>query len=250
MNVGMYQAAAALSANDRWQEQIAENLTSSSIPGFKKQEVSFAAVQAGLLPTSGAGQIQGAGHFILPKSSSRANLSPGEMRYTGGAMDLAIDGRAFFEVQLPNGGLAYTRNGGFQVSALGQLVTQQGNVVMGEDGPIQIELENGEPVSISSTGEVSQGGDIKGQLRLIEFGDENRLTQLNGALFAANDPAANASPAVASTVRQGWLEGSNASVVLEMANLLTAMRTFEANQRVIQLQDDRMNKAINALEQG
>lgn len=250
MNVGMYQAAAALSANDRWQEQIAENLTSSSIPGFKKQEVSFSAIQAGLLPAKTAGQAAGSTHFVLPRAASRANLAAGEMRYTGGTTDVAIDGRAFFEVQLPNGGQAFTRNGGFQVSAQGQLVTQQGNVVMGEAGPIQIELENGLPIAISPTGEVSQGGDLKGKLKLTEFGDETRLTQLNGALFAANDPAVNAVPATASTVRQGWLEGSNASVVLEMAHLLTAMRTFEANQRVIQLQDDRMNKAINALEQG
>lgn len=250
MNVGMYQAAAALSANDRWQEQIAENLTSSSIPGFKKQEVSFAAIQAGMLPATGVGQAAGSSHYILPKSSSRPNLSPGEMRYTGGVTDVAIDGRAFFEVQLANGSPAYTRNGGFQVSAQGQLVTQQGNVVMGEGGPIQIELENGLPIAISPTGEVSQGGDIKGKIKMVEFGDETRLTQLNGALFSANDPAVNATPATASTVRQGWLEGSNASVVLEMAHLLTAMRTFEANQRVIQLQDDRMNKAINALEPG
>jgi flagellar basal-body rod protein FlgG len=128
------------------------------------------------------------------------------------------------------------------------LVTKQGYLVLADGGPIQIDLDNAAPISISSTGEVSQGIDTKGQLSLTEFSDERLLRQVNGSLFMGGDPALVSSPATASTVRQGWIESANTSVVAEMANLIAAMRTFEANQRVVTLQDERMSKTINAVE--
>lgn len=247
MNVSLYHAASALNANDRWQELIAENLASGSIPGFKKQELTFAAVQSGRMPQGGPPQVNQPQAYSLPQGSTATSFMAGELKYTSSLTDVAIEGKAFFEIQLPNGSSAYTRDGEFHVSAQGQLVTKQGYLVLGDGGPIQIDIENPSPLSISPTGEMSQGLDVKGVLRLSEFDDERRLTQVSGGLFLANDPAVGARPATASTVRQGWLEGSNTSAVLEMANLINAMRTFEANQKVIQLQDDRMSKTITEL---
>jgi flagellar basal-body rod protein FlgG len=244
MNVSLYHAASALDAHDRWQELIAENLASAAIPGYKKQELNFAAVQAGLASspaTSPTGQAQ---PFSLPYGTPATNFLPGELKYTGVPTDVAIDGKAFFEVQLPNGATGYTRDGEFHVSAQGQLITKQGYVVLGDGGPLQLDLETSEPLSISATGEVSQGSDLKGALRLTEFDDDRRLSRVNGGLFLASDPNLTSRPSAMSTVRQGWLEGANTSAVLEMANLIASMRTFETNQKMIQVQDDRMSKAI------
>jgi flagellar basal body rod protein FlgG len=244
MNVSLYQAASALNAMDRWQETIAANLAASSVPGYKKQDFSFAAIQAGL-HAAPANHSSGATRAVLMSGGSAStNFSPGEIRITNVKSDVAIDGKGFFEVQLANGSSAYTRDGEFHVDSQGQLVTKEGYRVLGDGGPIVLDLNNYTELSISATGEVTQGTDAKGRLRLTEFGNPNALTRLSGGYFLADNPNANAAPSTTSTVRQGALEAANTSTVMEMANLMTAMRTFEANQRMAQIHDDRIAKAI------
>src|SRR5262245_47778578 len=168
MNISLYQAASALHAMDRWQETIAENLASSSVPGFKKQDFSFAAVQAGL-HAAPASSASGATRAVLMNAGQAStNFQPGEFRVTNVKTDVAIDGPGFFEVQLPNGTSAYTRDGEFHFNAQGELVTKEGYRVVGEAGPILLDLNNHTEVSISATGEVSQGADLKGRLKLVE----------------------------------------------------------------------------------
>jgi len=244
MNVSLYQAASALHAMDRWQETIAENLASSSVPGFKKQDFSFAAVQAGLhaAPATGASRA-----VLMTAGQANTNFKPGEFRVTNGRTDVAIDGRAFFEVQLPNGTTAFTRDGEFHMDAQGQLVTKEGYLVLGDSGPIAFDLNNHTEPSFSATGEISQGADLKGRLRLTEFANPNLLTRLSGGYFTAENANVNASPSTSSTLRQGMLEEANTSVVMEMANLISAMRTFEANQRMAQIHDDRIARTLSDL---
>ncbi len=227
---------------DRWQETIAENLASGSVPGFKKQDFSFAAVQAGLHPVpAGPGASRA---VLMSGGQASTNFQPGEFRITNVKTDFAIDGKGFFEVRLPNGATAYTRDGEFHLDAQGQLVTKEGFLVQGEAGPIALDLNNYTEMSVTSEGEVFQGIDAKGRIRLTEFGNPKLLTRVSGGYFAADNPNVNSSPSKASTVRQGALEAANTSVVMEMANLMTAMRTFEANQRMAQIHDDRIAKAI------
>jgi flagellar basal-body rod protein FlgF len=247
MNVSLYQAASALDATSRWQEVISENLASSPVPGFRKQEVSFNATSAGMRPGVVPSELGGAQQLAIPQARTTTNFLSGEMKFTGAATHVAIDGKAFFEVELPNGDTAYTRDGEFQLNSAGQLVTKQGYPVLSEGGPIVLALDRPEPLSISASGDISQGAEVKGKLKLTAFSDEQLLKNHGGGMFLAEDPALQTIGAAGSTVRQGWLEGSNASVVGEMANLLTAMRTYEANQRVIQLHDERMGKAITEL---
>lgn len=247
MNVTLFNAAAALNASNRWQETVAENLASSSVPGFKKQELSFAAVQAGATSPVGSAPKGDVPYFLFPKAVPHTNFVAGEMRQTSSPTDVAIDGKAFFEVQLPNGSTAFTRDGEFHVNAQGQIITKQGYLVLGDGGPIQLDLNNPNPISISYSGEVSQGSDIKGKLKLTDFADDRQLNALHGGFFTLADPTVTGTASTTSTVRQGWLEGANTNVAAEMANMITALRTFEANQRVIQLQDERTGKAINEL---
>ncbi|HEX3798077.1 MAG TPA: flagellar hook basal-body protein [Verrucomicrobiae bacterium] len=239
--MSLYQAAAALNANSRWQDVISENLASSSVPGYRKQGLSLEAVQAGLMPTSGSPQ-----YFSLPKASTTTSFEPGVMQYTGNKNDVGIEGKSFFEVQLPNGTKALTRDGEFQVSSKGQLVTKEGYTVLGEGGPIQLDPKNHEPLSISEGGNLSQGVDPHGKLKLTDFDHPELLKQVSGAYFVADDPKVHGTTGTG-TMRQGYLETSNTSVVHEMANMMTAMRTFEANQHVIQIQDDRLGKVISEL---
>ncbi len=246
MNVSLYQAAAALNANSRWQEVISGNLASSSIPGFKKQELSMEAVRAGLMPSSGLNSSNLPQSFAVPKATSSTCFLSGEMQATGNKNDVAIEGKGFFSVELPNGSTVFTRDGEFQINSKAQLVTKEGFTVLGDAGPINLNPSNPAPMSISASGVVSQGAEQRGKLKISEFDKPQLLTQISGAYFAANNPSLVGS-ASTSTVREGYLEGSNTSVVGEMANMMTAMRSFEANQHIIQIQDERLGKTISDL---
>ena len=243
MDVSLYQAAAAMNASTRWQEVIADNLAANQVPGYKKQDLSFSTVQAGYM--TGTGAPGTAKRSTMPLAGTTTNFEPGELHPTGVATDLAIEGAGFFEVRMPDGTKGYTRDGGFRVSMQGQLLTKQGLPVMGQTGPLTLDPGNSAPITVAATGEVSQGGQVKGRLRLTEFGNPAALGAAGTGLFVATNPAAQAHAAAASNVRQGFLENANTSSMTEMGNLISAMRFYEANQKVIQTEDDRVSKLIS-----
>jgi len=247
MNVSLFQAAAALNANSRWQESIAQNLASSTVPGFKKQELSFSAIQAGLMSPNSAKVSGISSHFLLPKANVTTNFLPGEMKRTDLNTDVAIQGPGFFEIRLPNGTTGYTRDGEFQPNAQGLLTTKQGHFVLGDTGPIQLDPNNSEVLTVSPTGEISQGAELKGKIKLVDFNDLQLLTPIGGGIFLATNSNLQPVQVANPSLRRGFLEGANTSAVSEMVNLISAMRMYETNQKVIQMQDDRMGRAISEL---
>jgi len=246
MNVSLYQAAAALDANASWQEMVADNLASSSMPGYKRKELSLSAVQAGLLPESSLSGSNSPQSFVIPKADTVTNFEAGPMQSTGVSTDAAIDGKGFFTVQMPSGLKAYTRDGEFHVDVTGALVSKEGYAVLGPMGPIRLDRTNHEPVSISASGSVSQGDEVKAKVQLTDFNKPNLLTQATGSYFIARDSNLKEQPTTAS-LRQGYIEGSNVSTVTQMVSLIGAMRGFEANQKLIQMENDRMGHAITDL---
>jgi len=240
MNVSLYQAAAALDANERWQEMLSENLAATGVPGYKRHEISFGTIEAGFLQQSNG--IPKAA--TLPVSSTSINFSQGELKQTGDTTDVALEGLGFLSVQLPDGREAYTRDGEFKLDAYGQLVTKQGYPVMGNGGFIQVDLTLATPLSISASGEVAQGRDILDRLKVTEFNDPQKLRPVAGGYYLADHPELEAQEAQGTTVRQGYIENSNTSSVTEMSQLIAAMRAYEAKQRIIQVQDERMGRFI------
>ncbi len=243
MNVSLYQAAAAMDAQARWQELIADNLAAGAVPGYRKLEASFAEVAAAspVMVNNAASS-----RFYIPTVVASTSFQQGQLRPTGNSLDLALDGPGFFAVQLPNGETAYTRNGEFQLNATGQLVTAQGSPVLSDAGPVQLDPNNPAPITISADGQISQGAEIKGRLKVVTFANPHALTPTaNGYLLANGQLPAPAPPSTA--VRQGFLEAANTSPTTEMSSLITAMRLFEANQKVIQMQNDRMGQIISDL---
>lgn len=244
MNVSLYQAAAAMNAHARWQELITENLAASTVPGFRKQNISFSEVEAGL-PAALTGGIQG--RYKLPAAVASTNFQPGAVRPTGGKLDFALEGPGFFEVQLPNGTTGYTRDGEFQLNAQGQLVTKQGYTVLSDGGPLQFDPNNPSPVTVAANGTVSQGADTKVRLRIVEFSDPQKLSAAGQGYFAIGQSDLTADEAQKTTVRQGFLEAANTTPTIEMSQLITAMRMFEANQKVLTMQDERLGKVVSEL---
>jgi flagellar basal body rod protein FlgG len=243
MDVSLYQAAAAMNASSRWQEAISDNLAASQVPGFKKQDLTFSAVQAGFMGSAAKGA--GSKRSEMPLASMTTNFQPGEPSPTGVPTDFAIAGPGFFEVQMPNGTSGYTRAGGFRMSMKGDLITKRGLAVMGQNGPIKLDPNNTAPITVDPTGAIVQGGVPKGRLKLTEFDNLAGLTPSASGSFVDPDQAAKPRDATTSFVQQGFLENANTSSMTEMGNLIIAMRFFEANQKVIQTEDDRVGRLIS-----
>lgn len=133
MNASLYQAAAALNANARWQELISQNIASGVIPGFKKREISIGAIAFGVMRNRDGTISPG----TLPHATAAINFRQGEMKVTDDKTDMALQGPGFFTIQLPDGTEAYTRDGEFRIDPFGQLVTKHGFPVLGTGGPIR-----------------------------------------------------------------------------------------------------------------
>jgi flagellar basal body rod protein FlgG len=234
MDVSLYQAAAAMNATAHWQDLIAENLANAAIPGARKQEISFSDIQAGLGSN-------------IPSANTVTNFKTGELCSTGNALDFALEGNGFFTVQLPNGQSAYTRNGEFKLNAKGQLVNNEGFAVLGSNGPLQFNPNSSDAITVSATGDVSQGSEAKGKLQITEFQRPERLFPIGTTDFQSGAQDAQPVAAVSTQVRQGFIEAANTSPTTEMASLITAMRMFESNQKVLQMQSDRMSRVITDL---
>ena len=245
MNVSLYEAAAAMNDTSRWEDVVSANIAASTVPGYRKQTLSTAAVQEGLISASAASSPPQ--FFSVPQSKVTTSFQNGETKFTGDNKDVALDGSGFFQVRLANGTVAVTRDGQFRVNPSGVLVTKEGYTVMSDNKePIQLDLSNHDPISINPGGDVLQGSAAQGKIGLTDFENPHLLTATDGVYFLTDNPALQSKPATA-TLRDGFIEGSNTNSLNDMIGLLTAMRVFEANQKVIQTQDDRMGKTISEL---
>jgi flagellar basal-body rod protein FlgF/flagellar basal-body rod protein FlgG len=158
---------------------------------------------------------------------SRTDLSAGNMDRTGNPLDLAIEGSGFFAVQT-RGGTLYTRNGNFQVSATGQLITDAGDPVLGEQGPIT--MPSG-PASIRADGTISTNGAVAGKLRTVEFVPGNSPVAVGNSYFSA--PEKGVRPAATSYIRQNMLESSNVNPTMAVVDLITVQRHAEMLERAM-----------------
>lgn len=249
MNIGLYQSAASLSALERWQENVAQNITSSEVTGYRKRTVNFSTQSAGELqsdPRKPVGREAGVA-TLFPKVNSGINFVSGETQPTRREHDVAIQGDGFFEVQRADGTRAFTRNGEFHVRADRTLVTGTGAEVLSTGG-VPIVLLPGEEgsVSINLDGSVVQGETPVGTISLRRFADNSQLVPIEGGYFAA--PAGVTPEAVAEPeLLQGYLEGSNVTPLREMVDLVVISRAYEANQKMITTLDQQMQKALDAL---
>ena len=253
----LYSAAAGMESQQMNLDVISNNLANVNTTGFKKSKIEF---QELLYQTTRApGAEQGSGNLLptgiqvgegaKPVATARI-FTAGELTQTGEPLDVAVEGDGFFEVQMPDGTLAYTRDGAFKKSADGRIVTSDGLPLQGGFQPVPSGTTN---ITIGSQGDVTYtgaSGTTTFQVQLVRFNNEAGLESLGSNLYRetnASGPPELGTPGQNGfgTLNQSYLEMSNVKVVEEMVNLILAQRAYEVNSKAVQAADEMMQQANN-----
>lgn len=251
-------AATGMHAQQQNVDTIANNLANVNTTGFKKARVSFTDLVARQAQAAAAGApeddamavaMRGTGVSIARIARS---FDAGEARQTDSAYDVAIAGDGFIEVQMPDGGRAYSRGGTLRISADGQLATASGHALKpGVSIPEDVQDLTITPDGrvLVKTGRNPQAVEL-GQLELVRFVSPGGLEPLGEGLFRASEVAGEPVAGRAGqdglgTIRQGFVEGSNVRMVDEMVNLMVAQRAYEASVKVVQASDEMLGMVNN-----
>jgi flagellar basal-body rod protein FlgF len=235
MDSGYYAACTALVSRTQALDTIANNLANVSTVGYRAQHNVFSSVLAAAGDTQGSALSQAINSYGI-LSGTTLDFSQGALQKTGNQLDVALQGSGFFVVETANGPM-YTRNGSFQVSSKGQLVTSSGDAVMGDKGVISL-LPG--PVSISADGTISSNGAVEGKLKVVDFPADTQLTSVGDNYYSA--PAKTATAATNVQVQQGTLESSNVNPVSSMVELISAQRSTEMMQRALSMFNSEIDK--------
>ena len=241
-------------------EVISNNIANMTTTGFKRRRAEFQDLiyqnlrrvgsnssDNGTVVPSGAQVGLGVRTAAIYRINEQGNL-----QQTSNSLDLAIKGGGYFQVTLPSGETAYTRDGTFGLSPAGQIVTADGYTV----APGITIPQNATDVSISAAGEVQVKIDgtaapqTVGTLQLAAFPNEAGLEARGDNLLlqsAASGNAVTGAPAAPGfgSVMQGFVESSNVNIVSEITNLITAQRAYEMNSRVITTADQMQSTLTN-----
>ena len=255
-------AATGMAAQQLNVEVISNNIANMNTVGYKRQRAEFQDLlyqdmeKAGAQSSADTSNIVPTGIQIgsgVKAGSVYRITQQGSLTQTNNKLDMAIQGRGYFQVLLPTGETAYTRAGNFSVSNAGVIVTDQGYPVL----PQVTVPSNATDISISNTGLVqatlpgTPAPATAGQLELATFVNEAGLEAQGQNLFqisGASGPAVTGLPGAPGfgTVMQGYTEASNVDAVTEITSLIAAQRAYEMNSKVISTADQMMATAAQA----
>ncbi len=234
---------------------IANNLANVNTSGFKQQRAEFQDLMYQTFRASGAttgsnSNLPQAAQIGLGArfAASAPNFSQGPLSNTGNALDVAINGSGFFQVEQPDGSTAYTRDGSFKRDANGLMVTSDGYAVVPN---VTIPAE-ATAVTVSPTGKVEgilpgQNEVVElGEIQLVQFSNPSGMTRIGQNLYKAGGASGEpqtVSPGEngAGTLSSEFVEGSNVQVVEEMVRMISAQRAYEINSKAIQTSDDMLS---------
>ncbi len=259
----LYSAASGMTAQQLNVDNIANNLANANTAGFKMRRAQFQdliyqnmvqpGAQSGAQTTVPAGLQIGLG---TRAAGNEIIFTEGSLTQTNNPLDMAIQGKGFFQVRQPSGEIAYSRAGAFQLDKNGALVDASGNplepqitlpstaqsITIGQDGTVSYMLPN------------QTASQKAGQIQLANFANPAGLNSLGGTLFQPTD--ASGDPQVANpggpeglgTLMQGYSEQSNVDVVGAFVDLIQSQRAYEANSKVVKAADE-MYQQVNQITQ-
>jgi flagellar basal-body rod protein FlgF len=227
-------AASGLQAKMDSLEMLANNIANASTGGFKADREFYSLY---ISPHSSDPPLSS-----LPVvEQAWTDFSQGRVRPTGNPSDLALSGPGFFAVNGPNGPL-YTRNGAFQVSSAGNLITADGYPVQSTANGQPVQIDPSQPFDISADGSVVQGGANRGRIQLVDFAPSAAHQKIGNSYFQVDAKAVQ--PAASAEVGQGKIEDSNVGPAEGAVHLVSVMRQFEMLQKAVMIGADMNRKAV------
>src|SRR5713101_1719355 len=259
----LYSAASGMSAQQMNIDNIAHNLANANTNGFKMRRTQFQDLlyQSFIQPGAAAGS-----QTVVPSglqiglgtrpASNEIIFTQGNFQQTDNPLDLLIQGNCFFQRRCPTGELAYTRDGGFQLDRDGNIVTASGDPI---EPQITIPAQS-QSVTIAADGTVSYtqpgqtAAQVAGQIQLANFANPAGLNSIGQNLFSQTD--ASGDPTIGNpggqeglgALMQGYVEGSNVSIVEEFINMLVSQRAYEANSKVVKAADEMYQQVNNVTQ--
>ena len=253
----LWAAATGMAAQQTNIDVIANNLANVNTVGFKASRVDFQDLvyqtysEPGAATTEGTQMPTGVQVGLGTRLAAVQRIySPGNLRQTGNSLDLAIEGDGFFQIMMPDGRTAYTRDGALKLDGQGRLVNSDGqpldpeitipsdatHVNIGSDGTVS--------VSVAGQNEAEQIG----QITLTKFLNPAGLSSIGRNLLlptaASGEPVTGAPGSEGmGTLGQGFIELSNVSIIEEMVNMIVAQRAYEVNSKCIQVADEMLSMA-------
>lgn len=244
-----------LEANQTGMDVISNNLANTNTTGFKRTRAVFEDLMYQTIRQPGA-QVGAAnqlpsglqlGTGVRTVATERIHTQ-GNVQNTGNSMDIAIQGRGFLQVELPDGTFAYTRDGSLQVDQNGQIVTAGGYPIQPPinvpDNALTLDIARDGTVTVTQPGAVGQTVEI-GQIELTTFINPTGLVSLGENLYAESDasgPPNFAQPGLdgAGLIMQQFVETSNVNVAEELVNMIVTQRAYDMNSKAIQTSDQML----------
>ena len=244
---GTYIAGTGMLLQRRLMENITNNIANADTTGYKKEHLVSHTFDAVLIERIKDTHVVGYSRAVGPLNLGTqidqlyVNFEQGGLEETGRSTDLALIGDVFFVLGTP-GGERYSRSGAFYVDQMGYLADGEGNFLLGENGPIYV---SGLDFSVDLAGGVWVNDVFTDRIRVASFADNGTLRKEGSNLYFS--PAAPEAETKAYGMQQGFLENSNVDIAREMVDMLTVFRTYETNQRMMQMIDDTVGKAVNEI---
>ena len=247
---GLYTAASGMITKQVQQENVSNNIANINTPGFKKDKISLKSFEELLIETrdkqvgsSNFRNTLGMLEFGVGIDENKTYFSQGSVEDTGRNLDFAINGQGFFTVLKNDGQERYSRDGRFQIDSNGYLTTIEGDRVLGlnnegEKTPIRLTSDE---VKLSSNGVIDNS---QGQTRfyLSNFAADTDLVKEGTNYYRANVQATGEANG---KIEQQKLERSNVDALEAITDMISIMRSYESNQKVIQQMDETLGKTVN-----
>ncbi len=257
----MYTAASGMEAQQLNIDNIAHNLANINTSGYKMRRAQFQDLlyqsirQAGASNTATTeipvGTQIGLGTRL---AATEIVFSQGDFASTGNPLDMVIEGQGFFQILMPNGEIAYTRNSNFHLNRDGNIVTSDGDLLEPEitipEDQTGISVGKDGTVTVTIAGQTEP--QIVGRIELAFFRNPSGLEPMGKSLLRPTQASGDAIPGTPGedglgTLMSGYVEQSNVSVVEEMVNMIISQRAYEANSKVIRTAEEMFTQANNVV---
>lgn len=244
---GIYTSGLGMMRESKRLDVVSNNLANASTTAFKSDGSVCGTFKKALNDVMVSGSRIDIANYTPDVVNTYTNFTQGSLYSTGNTTDLAIsnDDNAFFTVENSNGDRLYTRDGAFIIDKDNYLVTAQGHKVLGtnELGEEQyIKLDSNE-FGVSVTGKITAGNEVLGNLLITSFENPESLSKIGNNLIEASN--ASITRDFDGEIQQSYLEMSNVNTVSEMVNMIAISRAYEANQKVLQSQDEILGRAVS-----